>query len=101
AALLAMAAGYAVFLIVAKVWLGLLGADTKDHTLDDLGSSTASLAAAAVLVAVIAPIAEEFLFRGYIFTALRGWAGVWRSALITGALFGLIHIDPNRPAAFL
>jgi membrane protease YdiL (CAAX protease family) len=52
-------------------------------------------------VTVVAPIAEEFLFRGYIFTALRGWAGVAGSALLTGALFGVIHFSPDRPAAYL
>jgi len=100
-ALIAMAAGYAVFWLLSGIWLAALGIDTKDHTLDDLGKSDASLAAAAVLVAVIAPIAEEFLFRGYIFTALRRWAGVWGGAAITGVLFGVIHIDPDRPVGFL
>jgi membrane protease YdiL (CAAX protease family) len=96
-----MALGYPVFLLFAAQWLRILDVSSKDHTLDDLGRSTAALAAAAILVSVIAPIAEELLFRGYIFTALRGWAGVWGSAAITGILFGAIHVDPDRPAAFL
>lgn len=96
-----MAAAYLVFLIFSGVWLSALNIDTKDHTLDDLGRSSASLAAAAVLVTVIAPVAEELLFRGYIFTALRGWAGVWGAAALTGLLFGAIHLDPNRPVGFL
>src|SRR3954452_11650063 len=75
-AVIAMAIGYTAFWVLSGIWLALLGINTKDHTLDDLGQSTAALAAAAVLVSVVAPIAEEFLFRGYIFTALRGWAGV-------------------------
>jgi uncharacterized protein len=96
-----MALGYPVFLLFADVWLHLLGVSQKDHTLDDLGRSTIALASAAILVSVIAPMAEELLFRGYIFTALRGWAGVWGSAAITGILFGIIHLDPDRPVAFL
>jgi uncharacterized protein len=100
-ALVAMVSGYAVFWLLTALWLGLLGTSTKDHTLDDLGQSTAALAAAAILVSVIAPMAEEFLFRGYIFTALRGWAGVWGAAALDGILFGAIHIDPDRPAGFL
>lgn len=100
-ALPAMAVGYGIFWVFTMLWLGLLGSSTKDHTLDDLGQSTAALAAAAILVSVIAPIAEEFLFRGYIFTALRGRLGVLRAAAVTGVLFGLIHVDPNRPASFL
>ncbi|HEY3021035.1 MAG TPA: CPBP family intramembrane glutamic endopeptidase [Solirubrobacteraceae bacterium] len=96
-----MALGYGAFWLVTAGWFVALGIHDKDRTLDDLGSSTISLAAAAVLVTVIAPIAEEVLFRGYIFTALRGWAGVWGAAAITGVLFGAIHIDPDRPTGFL
>ena len=40
---------------------------------------------------MVAPICEEFLFRGYIFTALRNWRGPWPAALITGLLFGGVH----------
>lgn len=100
-ALLWMAAGYVAFLVFSGLWLSALDVPTKDHSLDDLGKSPAALAAAAVLVTVVAPVAEEFLFRGYIFTALRGWAGVWGAALITGLMFGAIHLDPDREVAFL
>jgi membrane protease YdiL (CAAX protease family) len=48
---------------------------------------------------VVAPIAEEFFFRGFIFGALRRWhiviggqdIGTWVAAVITGILFGLAH----------
>jgi membrane protease YdiL (CAAX protease family) len=43
---------------------------------------------------------EEFLFRGYIFTALRNWKGVWPAAVITGVLFGAVHAG-SAPAADL
>ena len=42
------------------------------------------LAAIAVLVTVVAPVAEEFLFRGYVFTALRNWRGILPAAVVTG-----------------
>jgi membrane protease YdiL (CAAX protease family) len=45
----------------------------------------------ATLTCVIAPICEEFLFRGYIFTALRNWHGTWPAAIITGLVFGAVH----------
>jgi membrane protease YdiL (CAAX protease family) len=40
---------------------------------------------------VVAPICEELLFRGFIFSALRNWRGPWPAALITGVLFGAVH----------
>jgi membrane protease YdiL (CAAX protease family) len=64
-----------------------------------VSKSTAALVGAALFVCVIAPIAEEFFFRGFIFGALRRWRielagrniGTWVAAVITGILFGLAH----------
>ena len=49
---------------------------------------------------VVAPICEEFLFRGFIFGALRNWRGPWIAAAITGVLFGALHAA-SAPAADL
>lgn len=97
------AGGYVVFLVFAGLWLQLLNESSKDKTLNDLGvkSSTAALIASMLVVCVVAPLAEEFLFRGYIFTALRSWATPIVAAIITGLLFGAIHLDPDRPVAYL
>jgi membrane protease YdiL (CAAX protease family) len=73
----------------------------SDKLPSELGvsKSTAALVAAAVFVCVIAPIAEEFFFRGFFFGALRRWRiviggrdlGTWVAAVLTGILFGLAH----------
>ena len=49
---------------------------------------------------VVAPIAEEFFFRGYFFGALRNWRGVWPAAVLTGLVFGGIHVG-SAPVGFL
>ncbi len=41
---------------------------------------------------VLAPIAEEILFRGYVFPALRNWRGTGPAVIVTGLLFGLLHV---------
>jgi CAAX protease family protein len=64
-----------------------------------VGKSTAALVGATIFVCVVAPIAEEFFFRGFIFGALRRLRiefaghqlGTWVAAMITGILFGLAH----------
>jgi membrane protease YdiL (CAAX protease family) len=64
-----------------------------------VGKSTVALAAAGLFVCVIAPIAEEFFFRGFLFGVLRRMRivvaghqlGPWVAAVITGILFGLAH----------
>ncbi|MBV9837576.1 MAG: CPBP family intramembrane metalloprotease [Solirubrobacterales bacterium] len=60
---------------------------------------SATLALLAVFVCVIAPMAEEFFFRGFFFGALRRWriviagrnVGTLIAAVLTGILFGLAH----------
>lgn len=44
-----------------------------------------------ITLVVIAPLAEETLFRGYLFGKLRKSAPLWLAVLITSALFGLAH----------
>jgi len=64
-----------------------------EKLLDQLGAkkSTLLLLLSATLTCVIAPIGEEFLFRGFIFTALRNWRGTALAAVLTGLLFGGVH----------
>lgn len=44
-----------------------------------------------VAVVVCAPIAEELLFRGMLFRSIRDRHGFWPGALVSSALFGLVH----------
>ena len=44
---------------------------------------------------VIAPIAEEIVFRGYLLGKLRKYAPLWISILITSLLFALVHFAWN------
>jgi uncharacterized protein len=95
-------AGYLVFLALAAAWSSALDLHQKDDIVDQLGagSSDIALAAVAVLVCIVAPIAEEFFFRGYFFGALRNWRGVWPAAALTGLVFGAIHVG-SAPVGFL
>ena len=52
----------------------------------------AALVAVALLVCVMAPIAEELFFRGFVFTAFRRSLGLPVAAVLTGAIFGAIHL---------
>ena len=47
-----------------------------------------------VLLAVVAaPLAEEMVFRVFLFNALRRYFGFWIGALASGLLFGAAHLD--------
>jgi membrane protease YdiL (CAAX protease family) len=80
------------FLLFSVIWGEILHGE-KEKTLEQLGAGEGAipLLLSAALTCVIAPICEEFLFRGFIFTALRNWRGTWPAAIITGLLFGGVH----------
>jgi uncharacterized protein len=84
---------FVAFLVFSLIWGSAFHAE-KDKLLEQLGTgeSTGLLLLSAALTCVIAPICEEFLFRGFIFTALRNWHGTWPAAIITGLAFGGVHV---------
>lgn len=96
------AIAYGGYWLLSIVWAQLVDLSEQDQLPDSLGvdESTVALVAVCVLVTVVAPIAEEVLFRGYVFGALRNWRGPWPAALLTGAIFGAIHVG-SAPAEFL
>jgi membrane protease YdiL (CAAX protease family) len=81
-----------VFIVLSAIWSEAVNPG-KEKLLEQLGSNegTLLLVLSAGLTCVVAPICEEFLFRGYIFTALRNWHGTLPAALITGVIFGGVH----------
>ncbi len=54
-----------------------------------------------LLACVFAPIAEELVFRLFIFNALTNVTSVARAALLSGALFGAVHALGSSPAELL
>jgi uncharacterized protein len=94
---------WASFYVFTAAFIAIIGASPKDDQLPEqlgVNDSTTAMLAVAFLVAVVAPIAEEFFFRGFFFASLRNWRGVWPAAIITGLVFGAIH-GSSADAAFL
>jgi membrane protease YdiL (CAAX protease family) len=89
------------FLAFALVWAAIVESP-KEELLKQLGAekNAALLVASTLLTCVVAPVSEEFLFRGYIFAALRNWRGTYPAAIITGILFGGVHAT-SAPAVDL
>jgi membrane protease YdiL (CAAX protease family) len=89
------------FIVFLLLWAALVHTG-KEKLLETLGArqSTILLVAAALLTCVVAPISEEFLFRGFIFRALSNWRGPWIAAVLTGLLFGAVHAG-SAPGADL
>ncbi|HEX6416011.1 MAG TPA: type II CAAX endopeptidase family protein [Candidatus Saccharimonadales bacterium] len=48
-----------------------------------------------ITLVIIAPVAEEALFRGYLYGHLRARIPIWLAMLITSAVFGAVHGQLN------
>jgi membrane protease YdiL (CAAX protease family) len=59
------------------------------------GLSHLAAGALVLLAAVIAPISEEFFFRGVLFRTVRDRHGFWPAALASAIPFGLVHYVPS------
>jgi len=80
------------FVVLSAIWAAAVNPE-KEKLLEQLGSNEGAglLLASAALTCVVAPMCEELLFRGYVFTALRNWRGTWPAAAITALVFGGVH----------
>jgi membrane protease YdiL (CAAX protease family) len=89
------------FYAFSLIWGTLLNLDEEQTLPEELGvgGSDLNLVLVTVLITVIAPLGEEIFFRGYFFAALRNWRGWMPAAIITGLVFGAIHIG-SSPIGF-
>lgn len=86
-----------IYLIVSNIIISIatrvpgFNADQQQ----DIGFSTAGttmdMTIAFIGLVIIAPLAEELLFRGYLFGKLRSQNGFWISAIFTSVVFGIVH----------
>jgi membrane protease YdiL (CAAX protease family) len=94
---------YVVFLLLSALWSAAVtkGASEK-YLVKDVGAHAGAggVLASCLVLCVVAPFCEEFLFRGFIFAALRNWRGPVIAAVLTGVLFGAIHVG-SAPAVDL
>jgi uncharacterized protein len=72
----------------------IFGQPEKQELVDELKTenSVLVLVTFGVLVCVLAPIAEEIFFRGFMFRVFAARMGVAAGALLSGAIFGLAHL---------
>jgi len=82
-------------IIYGVVFLGLFG---EPSVYTDLGTTWESgwidVALLVIAVAIVTPIAEELMFRGYVLDSIRRIHGDWPAIIGSAILFGLVHINP-------
>jgi uncharacterized protein len=93
----------ASFYILVAIYTVIVQPDAQQTVAQDLGAEqgTFGMIAAGFMVICVAPIAEEFFFRGFFYRALRSRWSVLGAATIDGLLFGVIHYDFTGADALL
>lgn len=61
-----------------------------------VGDSAAQIVFILISMAVVAPVAEEMLFRGLLYHSMRNGMHTQVAMLITNLIFGLSHLDMQR-----
>jgi membrane protease YdiL (CAAX protease family) len=85
--------GIVSFYLITIVYGALVHTDAEQDTVEALGGDqgTFGLILAGSIVIAVAPVVEEFFFRGFFYRALRARFTIVVAALIDGGLFGIIH----------
>lgn len=95
-----------VSFFINLLWSLLLapfGLETQPQVLPIFGGGLRGLILALVAGSLIAPLAEETFFRGFLFANLRGHQGPFKAMVTTAFLFALFHLTPTAfvPLFFL
>jgi uncharacterized protein len=95
--------GIVSFYIAVGIYSAVVQPDAEQTVAQDLGadSGTFGMLAAGFMIICVAPVAEEFFFRGFFYKALRSRFVVLAAAGIDGLLFGIIHFDFSGADALL
>ena len=90
---------------LANVLSEALGIEPPVHPMIELAGTTASRLDLVVIFAsgvIVAPLAEEFLFRGFIFASLRDRGGLAAGIIVSSLLFSVVHPGlPNQAATLV
>jgi hypothetical protein len=90
--------GLAVLLLVVGIVIGLL-TGPSDNALEQLiRSSRAATLAVAFVASVSAPLVEEVVFRGVLYSALRRLAGTAGAVVCVVFIFAVIHVPQYLPS---
>ncbi len=93
-AALTLAVGFGVF-VFAAVWAGALGLEDDGPSITDRLAAEDRTSQALLtlgMVAIAAPLGEEFVFRGYVFRALSNWRGTLPAAVLSSIAFAATHV---------
>lgn len=94
AALLGLGATAAASNLAISLWRAVSNSDVEQPEQLPNSLTGGRVALAVIAVVIVAPIAEELFFRGFLYQALRKWRGVPQGVLLSGLIFAVAHGHP-------
>lgn len=93
AGLLGTLAMYAVTIGVAGIQFAVTHQKPEEAAISLFTSThdAALIVSFTILATIAAPFMEEFVFRGFVFSALLRYMPVWIAATLSGIIFGIVH----------
>ena len=98
-----LAAAYPLIIAIGQVSESMLGDDLEQQEVVEFFLNTtdgSSRVLVIVLAIVVAPVAEELIFRGYLHGVLKRFFGTGWAIFVTAALFAFVHGEPSLLAIF-
>lgn len=78
------------------------GVQAQEPLVPLFGEGVGALVSALVVASLLAPLVEEVVFRGFLFGGLRARLSPGWAAVVSGAIFGAVHLQPYAfPVLFL
>jgi membrane protease YdiL (CAAX protease family) len=87
-------AATAVYVSVAAAF-GIAVQGNTAGLVSAFGAGPLELAIVFVLAGIVAPFVEEITFRGIVFPSLRAAWGTTPALLVSGVIFGVVHLQPT------
>ena len=89
------------YLAFAFAFTQLVAQPEQTDVADQLGfgNSAFGAVAAGLLIVIVAPVCEEIFFRGFVFGGLRSRLPFLPAAVISGLIFGSVHLTTGNVAA--
>ncbi len=84
-----------IIISILIIYLGIEipGYQVQEDILPLFGDGTADMIIAGILIVLLAPVIEEFFFRGFLLRALSDKVGIYYGSLITAFLFAIFHFQ--------
>ncbi len=101
--IVAAAVAHLAIVAYSLILVGIAGDDAvpKQEGIDELFDNRAILPLVGLALVIMAPLAEEIFFRGFIFAGLIRYTGSFLAMAASGAIFALFHVTSGDTLGLL